>query len=219
MPTRTVRPEVFQPHTSVVVDDVPRIRAVGQVRGHAFVTEHLDSSRSALHPWGPRSRATHHRGGRELAHPGWWRAVFRDSLSLGQGGHVATAPHLNVLRGRGRPTPERRARISARVASAGSGGRVEVRLDSASGAVVGTCTMPSSAAGRRGRTSAARPAARPAPRTWCRGSPGAAGTSSTSPAGSSRAAGAAARRPRRPRPPLPHPPVTSGSPTAPAARS
>jgi len=34
------------------------------------------------------------------------------------------------------------ATFTARVASAGSGGRIEVRLDSASGAVVGTCTVP-----------------------------------------------------------------------------
>ena len=34
------------------------------------------------------------------------------------------------------------ATFTARVASAGSGGRIEVRLDSASGPVVGTCTVP-----------------------------------------------------------------------------
>ena len=82
--------------------------------------------------------------------------------------------------------------FTARVASATSGGRIEVRLDSATGPLVGTCTV----AGTGGWQTLddRRPARSPAPpaRTTCTcGSPAAAATCSTSTGGSS-AAGAAA---------------------------
>ncbi len=48
------------------------------------------------------------------------------------------------------------ASFSARVASATSGGRIELRLDGANGALVGTCTVRVPAAGRRGPRSPAR---------------------------------------------------------------
>ncbi|WP_281898942.1 carbohydrate-binding protein, partial [Phytohabitans aurantiacus] len=71
----------------------------------------------------------------------WESGVETEPASEG-GVNVAQISNGDYIKVKGVAFGSGAASFSARVASATSGGRIEVRLDSASGPVVGTCTVP-----------------------------------------------------------------------------
>src|SRR3954469_13276094 len=79
---------------------------------------------------------------RQEAETGAWSSGVETEVSSEGGMDVGYIDNGDYIKVKGVGFDTGATSFSARVASAGSGGRIEVRLDSASGAVVGTCTVP-----------------------------------------------------------------------------
>lgn len=78
------------------------------------------------------------------------RGRERDHLGYGRGMNVGFIDHGDYLKIKNVNFGAGAAAFEARVASAGSGGNIELRLDSPTGTLAGTCAVQNTGAGRTG---------------------------------------------------------------------